>query len=98
MPRQVPAAWLWPGRHVGPDALLLLGLTPAFPLKMLMIESTAICINYANRVAVAHRCGLGGCRAVLRTSRWTDAGFFHYNKCFCCGVFGKQLMVVIGCR
>lgn len=98
MPRRVPAAGLRHGRHVGRGALLLLGLTPAFPLKMLITESTLICINYANQVAIAHCWGLGGSRAVLTTSRWTDTGFIRYNKWFCCGVFGKQLVVVIGCR
>lgn len=48
--------------------------------------------------AVAHRCGLGGSRAVLTTSCWADTGFIHYNKWFCCRVFGKQLLLVLGCR
>lgn len=65
---------------------------------MPFIESTLICVDYANQVAVARCRGLGGSRAVLPTSRWTDAGFIQYNKWVLCGVFGKQLVVIIGCR
>lgn len=86
--RCAPAAW----------AHTSLLWAPENPLKTLTIESTLICINYADQVAVAHCCGLGGSHAVLATSRWTDTGFIHYNKWFCSGVFGKQLVVVIGCR
>lgn len=78
MPRQVPAArpvreagshgvgamlgeacsWCW--AHTG------LLWAPGNPLKMLIIESTLICINYANQAAVAHRCGLGGSLLYLK--------------------------------
>lgn len=48
--------------------------------------------------AVARRCGLGGSHAVLTTSHWADTGFIHCNEWFCCRIFGKQLLLVVGCR
>lgn len=68
------------------------------PLEMLITECTLICVNYANQAAVAHCCGLGGSHAVLTVSHWTDTGFIHYNKWFCCRVFERQVVAVVGCR